>query len=49
MPAEINTLAARDTDLIKFDAAGKMTEFEPMIRPAWQALDEEMGTGSARG
>ena len=35
-------------DLIKFDDAGKMIEFEVMIRPikALQTLDKKMGTGS---
>jgi hypothetical protein len=38
-------------DLIKFNEAGEMTEFEVMIRPikALQALGgEKWGTGSAR-
>jgi hypothetical protein len=48
--ANIGKWQLRVIDLIKFDEAGEMTEFEVMIRPikALQAPGDEMGTGSAR-
>jgi hypothetical protein len=43
--ANIGKWQLKGIDLIKFNAAGEMTEFEVMIRPikALQALGEEMG------
>jgi hypothetical protein len=43
--ASIGKWQLKGIDLIKFDEAGEMTEFEVMIRPvkALQALGEEMG------
>jgi hypothetical protein len=43
--ANIGKWRLKGIDLIKFDEAGEMTEFEVMIRPikALQALGEEMG------
>ena len=43
--ANIGKWQLKGVDLIKFDAAGQMTEFEVMIRPikALTALGEEMG------
>ena len=43
--ANIGKWQLKGIDLIKFDEAGEMTEFEVMIRPvkALQALGEEMG------
>jgi len=43
--ANIGKLELKGVDLIRFDAAGKMVEFEVMIRPlkALQALAEAMG------
>src|SRR5260221_5422842 len=43
--AHIGKWQLKGVDLIKFDDAGKMVEFEVMIRPlkALQALGEEMG------
>ena len=43
--ANIGQWQLKGIDLIQFNAAGKMTEFEVMIRPikALQALGEEMG------
>src|ERR1700704_3780003 len=48
--ANIGKWQLRVIDLIKFDEAGEMTEFEVMIRliKALQAPGDEMGTGSAR-
>jgi hypothetical protein len=43
--ADIGKWQPKGVDLIKFDDAGKMIEFEVMVRPikALQALGEEMG------
>jgi hypothetical protein len=43
--ANIGKWQLKGVDLIKFDEAGKMLEFEVMVRPikALQALGEEMG------
>jgi hypothetical protein len=43
--ANIGKWQLKGVDLIKFDDAGKMVEFEVMVRPikALQALGEEMG------
>jgi hypothetical protein len=43
--APIGKWQLKGIDLIKFDAAGEMIEFEVMIRPikALQALGDEMG------
>jgi hypothetical protein len=43
--ANIGKWQLKGIDLIKFDASGKMVEFEVMVRPikALQALGEEMG------
>jgi hypothetical protein len=48
--AHVGKWQLKGIDLIKFNDAGEMTEFEVMIRPikALAALGEEMGTGSAR-
>jgi hypothetical protein len=48
--ANIGKWQLKGIDLIKFNEAGEMTEFEVMIRPikALAALARKWGTGSAR-
>ena len=43
--AKVGEKALKGIDLIRFDASGKIVEFEVMVRPfnALQALGEEMG------